>query len=167
MGFRKQWRLLSWLNPFFRKTFLDSPSRALVPLLVNPLYHRRHLVLMNRPRSGAVLLLISRKSVRNITTFRNDHGRFPEFLWSWRWQSGSCLIHCQWSSCDDDIEISALCGACPRESHKKPSRESRSPAYRRMQSLRLLSRWSSKCRQNVTWNWVLAEGPLLHTASPC
>jgi hypothetical protein len=35
MGFRKQWKLLSWVNPSFRKIFLDSPSRALAPLLIN------------------------------------------------------------------------------------------------------------------------------------
>jgi hypothetical protein len=35
MGFRKQWRLLSWINPSFRKTFLNSPSWTLAPLFVD------------------------------------------------------------------------------------------------------------------------------------
>jgi hypothetical protein len=35
MGFRKQWRLLSRVNPSFRKTFFDSPDWALAPLLID------------------------------------------------------------------------------------------------------------------------------------
>jgi hypothetical protein len=35
MGFTKQQRLLSWVNSSFRETFLDSPSRALAPLLID------------------------------------------------------------------------------------------------------------------------------------
>jgi hypothetical protein len=37
MGFRRQQRLLSRINPSFRKTFLDSSSRALAPLLIGPM----------------------------------------------------------------------------------------------------------------------------------
>jgi hypothetical protein len=48
MGFRKQRRLLSWINPSFKKTFFDSPSRALAPLFTDfpvlILYNRELLV---------------------------------------------------------------------------------------------------------------------------
>jgi hypothetical protein len=90
MGFRKQWKLLSWINPSFRKTFLDSPSRSLAPLLIDP---RVYLSISN----------FSNTSSDNFSSPRSSNGerqriimaRYVDFWWmqlAW-WRFLARFVH--------------------------------------------------------------------------
>jgi hypothetical protein len=167
MGFRKQWRLLSRVNPFFRKTFLDSPFRALAPLLVD-------LPVSSPPSRLDELTKIWCSGC--LSFHAKVFGILPRFAMTMVVSQSFCggrgarVDHVSFIV-SGPAGMTTLKFLCSVEHARDKTTRSQiakvGPQPIGGCNVYIWSRAGVRTPQNVTWNWVLAEGPLPHAMSLC